>query len=109
MQYYCAAAGDRTSSSRVASLTTTPPITMAGRLQRGEMDVHKIKDESRISEEVRAVSSVSHLHAFCKPGFSNRHPFDDYIFQMHLFLGVFEIQFIQHHFLSAGRCSDSED
>jgi hypothetical protein len=26
---------------------------------------------------------------------------------MHLFLGVFEVQFIQHHFLSVGRCGDS--
>jgi hypothetical protein len=71
------------------------------------MGVHKIKDESGISGEVRAFSSISHLHAFCKPGFSNRHPFDDGVVQMHLFLGVFEVQFIQHHFLSVGRCSDS--
>jgi len=71
------------------------------------MSVHKIKGESGISGEVRALSSVSHWHAFCNPGFSNRHPFDDSVVQMHLFLGVFEIQFIQHHFLNVGRCSDS--
>ena len=70
------------------------------------MGVHKIKGESGISGEVRALSSVSHLHAFCKPGFSNRHPFDHCVVQLHLFLGVFEVRFIQHRFLSVGRCSD---
>ena len=53
------------------------------------MCVHKIKSESGISGEVRAVSSVSHLHAFCKPVFSNRRPFDDCVVQMHLFSGSF--------------------
>jgi len=71
------------------------------------MDVHKTQSESGISGEVRAVFSVSHLQAFCNHGFSDRHPFDDCVVQIYLFLGVFEVQFIQHHFLNVGRCNDS--
>ena len=89
MQCYCAAAGDLRTSSRVTSSDNRATSNNGKSVTEGEMGVHKIKGESGISGEVRAVSSVSHLHTFCKPVFSKRHPFDDCVVQMYLFSGSF--------------------
>jgi len=89
MQCYCEAARILTTSSRVTSSENRATGNNGMSVTEGEMGVHKIKGESGISGEVRAVSSVSHLHTFCKPGFLNRNPFDDCVVQMYLFFWEF--------------------
>jgi hypothetical protein len=106
MQYYCAAAGSPDTVFSSSQLDNSVIDNNGRSVTEGEVGVHKIKGESENSGEVRAVSSVSDLHAFCKPDFSNRPRLHGCVVQVHSFSGSFRST-VQYHFLSVGRFSDS--